>query len=227
MIAILYHWKIKQGREKDFEAAWLAVTKYFYENCGSYGSRLHTADDGTYYAYAQWPSSAFRESALISDSKIKISREVMLSAIEESFPEVKLNVNSSFFKDTPQIRIARPTLNFDLVKKFYIDGLGFKILGEFVDHEGFDGLMVGHQDYPYHFEFTKQKNSPIKPTPTSEDLIVFYLSQQSDWKSTIDRMNNLNFKCIQSHNPYWDKNGKTFEDADGYRVVIQNSSWIP
>ena len=26
-------------------------------------------------------------------------------------------------------------------------------------------------------------------------------------------------------NPYWNVNGKTFVDGDGYRVVLQNRSW--
>ncbi len=26
-------------------------------------------------------------------------------------------------------------------------------------------------------------------------------------------------------NPYWDKLGRTFEDPDGYRVVLQNADW--
>ncbi|ECG3432622.1 VOC family protein, partial [Salmonella enterica subsp. enterica serovar Oranienburg] len=26
-------------------------------------------------------------------------------------------------------------------------------------------------------------------------------------------------------NPYWDVNGKTFVDRDGYRVVMQNKAW--
>ncbi|WP_420360213.1 hypothetical protein [Agrobacterium vitis] len=30
---------------------------------------------------------------------------------------------------------------------------------------------------------------------------------------------------ITSYNPYWDNLGKTFEDPDGYRVVLQNSAW--
>jgi hypothetical protein len=25
--------------------------------------------------------------------------------------------------------------------------------------------------------------------------------------------------------PYWDLQGKTFEDIDGYRVVLQNAVW--
>jgi len=30
---------------------------------------------------------------------------------------------------------------------------------------------------------------------------------------------------VKAFNPYWDKNGKTFEDPDGYRVVLQRASW--
>ncbi len=47
-----------QGREKDFEASWLAVTKNSYNRCGSLGSRLHKSEDRHYFAYAQWPGKA-------------------------------------------------------------------------------------------------------------------------------------------------------------------------
>ena len=30
---------------------------------------------------------------------------------------------------------------------------------------------------------------------------------------------------IESYNPYWNNVGKTFEDVDGYRVVIANRVW--
>lgn len=124
-----------------------------------------------------------------------------------------------------QIRIAKPTLNFDLVKKFYVEGFGFQILGEFVDHDGFDGIMIGSSDSPYHFEFIKHKTTPIKPSSSSEDLIIIYQPNYSEWKKIVDCLENLNFETVKSHNPYWDKKGKTFLDGDGYRVVIQNSSW--
>ena len=32
---------------------------------------------------------------------------------------------------------------------------------------------------------------------------------------------------VPPYNPYWDLVGKTFEDPDGYRVVLQNASWVP
>ena len=31
---------------------------------------------------------------------------------------------------------------------------------------------------------------------------------------------------VKAFNPYWDRKGKTFEDPDGYRVVLQQASWL-
>jgi prolyl oligopeptidase len=33
------------------------------------------------------------------------------------------------------------------------------------------------------------------------------------------------FSSVDSFNPYWDRLGRTFEDRDGYRVVIQRELW--
>jgi len=33
------------------------------------------------------------------------------------------------------------------------------------------------------------------------------------------------FVEVKSFNPYWDKLGRTFEDHDGYRVVLQRAAW--
>jgi YycE-like C-terminal domain len=30
---------------------------------------------------------------------------------------------------------------------------------------------------------------------------------------------------VKAYNSYWDVRGKTFEDADGYRVVLQCAAW--
>ncbi len=33
------------------------------------------------------------------------------------------------------------------------------------------------------------------------------------------------FEPVPAFNPYWDRNGATFEDPDGYRVLLQNAPW--
>ena len=33
------------------------------------------------------------------------------------------------------------------------------------------------------------------------------------------------FQAVSSSNPYWERAGRTFEDPEGYRVVLQNAQW--
>jgi hypothetical protein len=33
------------------------------------------------------------------------------------------------------------------------------------------------------------------------------------------------FRQVTSFNPYWDVRGRTYEDEDGYRIVLQNAEW--
>ena len=123
------------------------------------------------------------------------------------------------------LRIARATDHLQEVVSFYRDGFGFEVVGSFEDHDGFDGVMMGHPGLPYHLEFTQQRNHVAGRAPTEENLLVFYLPDFSDWQSAIERMRAAGYQPVRSNNPYWDRRGKTFEDPDGYRVVLQNANW--
>jgi len=123
------------------------------------------------------------------------------------------------------LRVARPSDNLDAVVKFYRDGLGFTVLYEFTDHDGFDGVMLGHQGAAYHLEFTRKSGHKAGKAPTEDNLLVFYLPNEVDWKRAVDQMERYGYRPVNSFNPYWDRNGKTFEDPDGYRVVLQHASW--
>lgn len=121
------------------------------------------------------------------------------------------------------LRIARPTDHMPEVVSFYQDGLGFEVIGAFKDHDGFDGVILGHPGSGYHLEFTQQRGHKAGPAPTQENLLVFYLPDAVDWQKAVDRMRAHGYEAVRSNNPYWDVRGKTFEDADGYRVVLQQS----
>ncbi len=123
------------------------------------------------------------------------------------------------------LRVARPTNRLDQVVRFYTEGLGLQILYRFENHDGFDGVMVGMPGEAYHFEFTHHRGHSVGRAPTQDNLIVFYLPEQLEWQQTIERMNAAGYKSVKSYNPYWDNKGVTFEDPDGYRVVLQNDSW--
>jgi len=56
-------------------------------------------------------------------------------------------------------------------------------------------------------------------------LLVFYLPDPEEWQCAIERMAQAGYTVAASFNPYWDRQGKTFEDPDGYRVVLQNAAW--
>lgn len=123
------------------------------------------------------------------------------------------------------LRIARPTDNIQDIIRFYRDGLGFEIIGSFEDHQGFDGVMLGHASLSYHLEFTHHRGHHVEKAPTEENLLVFYLPDEAEWQLAVDQMMKHGFQPVKSYNPYWDIWGKTFEDPDGYRVVIQNAVW--
>jgi len=115
----------------------------------------------------------------------------------------------------------------DLAKsvRMYCDGLGWNVLGEFADHDGFDGAMVGDAGAPYHFEFTVKRVDGVAPAPTTEDLVVLYLPILQQWQRTCASLVAAGFVEVASANPYWSARGKTFEDPDGYRIVLENATW--
>ena len=125
----------------------------------------------------------------------------------------------------PTLRVARPTDDIDALLPFYVDGLGFQVLTRFEDHLGFSGIVLGHPAQPYHLEFTHHEGHPAGPAPTRDNLLAIYLPQRLAWQAAVNAMIEAGCHPVPSLNPYWDEHGKTFEDPDGYRVVLANKGW--
>jgi hypothetical protein len=123
------------------------------------------------------------------------------------------------------MRVARPTDNLAAITKMYAKGLGFKVLASFTDHAGFDGAILAHPQQAYHLEFTSQRGHVAGRAPTKDHLLVFYIPDRSEWEENCARMLTARFQGVSSQNPYWDIHGRTFEDIDGYRVVLYNAEW--
>ena len=125
------------------------------------------------------------------------------------------------------LRVARATDDLTPLVRFYRDGLGLEVLGEFQAHDqnGFDGVMLGSPGAAYHLEFTHKAGHPVGRAPTAENLLVFYLPDKAQWQSAVQRLEQTGYQPVESLNPYWDRRGRTFEDPDGYRVVLQNARW--
>ncbi|CAG9297609.1 VOC family protein [Celerinatantimonas diazotrophica] len=124
-----------------------------------------------------------------------------------------------------KLRVARPTDNLAKITEMYITGLGFKLLGSFTDHNGFDGSIIGHDGHNYHLEFTHHNGTTVGSAPTQDNLLVFYIPEQDVWQQCCQQMQTAGFTLVPAYNDYWDVVGKTFMDIDGYRVVLQNREW--
>jgi hypothetical protein len=124
-----------------------------------------------------------------------------------------------------KLRVSRPSDNLEEVCLFYCGGIGFEVLFRFENHAGFDGVILGLSGAPYHLEFTGAHGHSAGRAPSRDNLLVFYIPELSSWKNAVARMMQSGFHPVSSFNPYWDQNGVTFEDPDGYRVVFQNAAW--
>ena len=123
-----------------------------------------------------------------------------------------------------QIRIARPTLRLDALAKFYQMGLGMVLTGQFSDHDGYDGIMLGMPDNKIHLEFTSHTNLKPEdlPRPTKEHLLVLYFDNPANYQKATNRLRGLNCHPVSPENPYWEGKSETYEDPDGWRVVLFN-----
>jgi catechol 2,3-dioxygenase-like lactoylglutathione lyase family enzyme len=125
----------------------------------------------------------------------------------------------------PHLRIARPVMDPSRSAEMYCRGLGFEVLGQFKDHEGFDGVMVGHPSAHYHLEFVHAAEHNVQPAPTVEDLLVFYIPDAGEWWRRRNELEGAGFQAVESFNPYWSVRGRTYADCDNYRTVLECAAW--
>lgn len=123
------------------------------------------------------------------------------------------------------LRVARTSDDLEALLPFYRDGLGLRVLGSFRDHDGVDGVMLGAPGAGYHLEFTKTAGQVAGRARGDDDLLVFYLPDAAAWRAAVARMRAAGFAPVPPANPYWSRVGLSFEDPDGYRVVLQNAAW--
>lgn len=121
------------------------------------------------------------------------------------------------------LRVARHTDNLEKIKRFYIDVLGFQLLGSFENHANYDGIFIGNPDSDWHFEFTKSTEK-ANHFFDEDDLLVLYPETDSAYKNLLDNILKKNIPMIASKNPYWNdpevSRGKMILDPDGFRIVI-------
>jgi catechol 2,3-dioxygenase-like lactoylglutathione lyase family enzyme len=96
-----------------------------------------------------------------------------------------------------QVRIARPTDRLAEVVRFYRDALGLEQIASFEDHAGYDGVMLA--------------------LPGRRD---------GAFREIAARLKRHGHEPVEPGNPYWAEEGLTFEDPDGWRVVLMHAAGI-
>ncbi|MDO8322368.1 MAG: VOC family protein [Phenylobacterium sp.] len=123
------------------------------------------------------------------------------------------------------LRIARPTDQLDAMAAFYREGLGLLELASFRGHAGFDGVILGFPGAPWHLELTQAHGHKVGPAPNPDHLLTFYFPEETARATAVARLEAAGHRPVKSFNPYWDEHGVSFEDPDGYRVVLHRGAW--
>jgi hypothetical protein len=121
-----------------------------------------------------------------------------------------------------KLRAARHTTQLQPLIHFYCGILDLEILGEFHDHDGYDGVFIGNRGSDWHIEFTVSDENPDH-RPDADDLLVFYAESEAEYEHLTQQFKINNIPEIDSKNPYWATNGKTYTDPDGFRIVISKA----
>ena len=124
-----------------------------------------------------------------------------------------------------QVRIARPTDRLAEVVRFYCDALGLEQIGSFQGHDGYDGVMIGLPGRAYHLEFTEHAAGSPCPAPSKDNLLVLYIDDAAAHASLVERLTRHGHQPVAPENPYWAHKGATFEDPDGWRIVLMNGRY--
>jgi ribosomal protein S18 acetylase RimI-like enzyme len=121
------------------------------------------------------------------------------------------------------LRVARHTERLEEVVAFYRDGIGLVEIGRFAGHAGYDGVFLEIPGTGAHLELTTGGAHGV-PAPHPESLLVLYLGD-ADAVAAVAR--RLGAAPVVPANPYWAERGSTFEDPDGFPVVLVPERWTP
>lgn len=118
-----------------------------------------------------------------------------------------------------KLRYARHTDNLQKLIDFYSQILGLKILGNFKNHNGYDGVFLGKPDENWHLEFTISDELP-KQIFDEDDLLVFYPENEEECLDILKNINQFNIEIREPKNPYWKENGILIYDPNCFGIMI-------
>jgi catechol-2,3-dioxygenase len=116
-------------------------------------------------------------------------------------------------------RYARHTNDLNKIEKFYTKIVGLEKIGDFENHNKYDGIFLGLPGSDWHLEFTTSDEKAIHEFD-EDDVLVFYLKSQSELESLKNKIYKNSIELQTPKNPYWRENGIMFSDPDGYKIVF-------
>jgi hypothetical protein len=92
---------------------------------------------------------------------------------------------------------------------------------DFAHPTGYDGVFLAVPGTDAHLEFTSGGHGNA-PSPHPETLLVLYLGSAKALNEIRER---LDAQPVEPANPYWQQQGVTLIDPDGFQVVLVARSW--
>lgn len=117
------------------------------------------------------------------------------------------------------LRIARHTNNLKEIIEFYTKVLNLEVLGIFKDHEGYDGVFIGKNEFEWHLEFTTSQEKAIHSFD-EDDNLVFYPATENSFQKIMENIKKYKLITYKAKNPYWNDNGILIKDPEGFNVII-------
>jgi catechol-2,3-dioxygenase len=120
-----------------------------------------------------------------------------------------------------KFRHARHTDRLQALIDFYTQIIGLEILGSFQDHDGYDGVFLGVPGAGWHLEFTTSDEAS-NHHPDPDDLLVFYPESKAVYDAIVSRINQQDIPLFIPRNRYWQINGISISDPDGFGIVVSD-----
>ena len=79
--------------------------------------------------------------------------------------------------------------------------------------------------WAHHIISNLRERTAISPGVRRRRILLVFLPAIEEWQAAVDRMEAAGLSAVSAFNAYWDQHGRSFEDPDRYRVVIQNAAW--
>jgi catechol 2,3-dioxygenase-like lactoylglutathione lyase family enzyme len=136
--------------------------------------------------------------------------------MSEQPPVISLKIQST--------RLVRVSRHLERAVRFYRDGIGLQELSRFTDNKDYSGVRLGIPGQNWEMEITQHKSLKPSAAPEKDNLLIFYLDGMGAIGRMVITLGRMGYYPVSQEHPLWHEVGVTFEDPDGWRVVLVEQS---